>query len=123
GARVGRGELPRLSVDATRIEQLCQNLIENAIKYRGDQPPVVDISAERVDDFWVFKVRDNGMGIDPAQKDQAFALFTRLTADSAPGSGIGLATCKRIVEHHGGKIWVDSTLGAGSTFCFSIPVS
>jgi PAS domain S-box-containing protein len=124
GARVTYGAMPTLSADPTQIEQLFQNLIENALKYRSERPPVIEIVAEAGDGHWIFKVSDNGIGIDPSHRDRVFCLFGRLpNQDGCAGTGIGLATCKRIVEHHGGQIWVDSQLGEGSTFGFTIPAA
>ncbi|MDA1190709.1 MAG: ATP-binding protein [Candidatus Poribacteria bacterium] len=114
--------LPTLAVDGIQFGQLLQNLIENALKFRGDAPPTVHISAERGTDEWVFSVRDNGIGVDPHYHEGIFDLFRRLhTRDEYPGTGLGLATCKKIVQRHGGRIWVESTLGEGSAFRFTIP--
>ncbi len=114
--------LPAISADATQMEQLLQNLVSNAIKFRGDAPPRVAISAQRKRGEWVFAVQDNGIGISPEYSDRIFLFFQRLhSRDRYAGSGIGLPVCKRIVERHGGRIWVESTPGSGSTFYFSIP--
>ena len=102
--------------------QVFQNLIGNAIKFRGQEPPWVHISAMRKDAAWQFAIRDNGIGIDPQYADRIFVVFQRLhTKDEYPGTGIGLAICKKIIERHGGRIWVESQLGKGATFYFTLP--
>jgi light-regulated signal transduction histidine kinase (bacteriophytochrome) len=117
--------LPTVTADASQMMQVFQNLIENAIKFRKpDRPCQVHVGAAKKDGQWMFSVRDNGIGIDPKQADRVFLLFQRLhTRDKYPGSGIGLAICKKIVERHGGRIWVESAMGGGSTFFFTIPHS
>ena len=123
-AQIVYHSLPVLDADATQLTQLFQNLIGNAIKFHGQAAPVVELSAEHQDSAWLFSVKDNGIGIDPQYYDHVFRLFQRLhTRTSYPGTGIGLALCKKIVERHGGRIWVESTPGAGSTFCFTIAKS
>jgi len=109
--------------DSTQLMQLFQNLIGNAIKYCKDHPPEIYVSAELVDGDWLIGVRDNGIGIDPNDRRRIFEIFERLHAaeNEYAGSGVGLAICKRIVERHGGRIWVDSQPGEGSTFRFTIP--
>ncbi len=122
GARITHGSLPVVEADATQLVQLFQNLIANAIKFRGEPPPHVRISAEKEDAFWLFSVRDNGIGLDPEFADRIFTIFQRLhSRKDYPGTGIGLAICKRIVERHGGSIWVKSAHGEGSTFYFILP--
>ena len=114
------GELPTIHADRVLIAVLFQNLIGNAIKYRTAEPRI-EISATESSTEWVFKVTDNGIGIDPAHQECIFDVFQRLhTAEHYKGHGIGLATCKRVVDIHGGRIWVESTLGVGSRFFFSI---
>ncbi len=122
GATVTHGDLPAVKGDFTQLAQLLQNLLSNALKYRSDFAPVIHVSAERQNGNFRFAVRDNGIGIDPKYSDRIFQLFQRLhTRDEYPGTGIGLAICKKIVERHGGRIWVESAPGQGSTFYFTIP--
>ena len=121
-AQVTRGELPTVSADGTELTQLFQNLLGNAIKFRGQEPPRVDISAEPDNGRWLFSFRDNGIGIAPEHHQRIFDIFQRLHGRSQySGTGIGLAICKRIVERHHGEIWVESEPGAGTTFRFSLP--
>jgi len=122
GAQVTYNNLPTIMADATQFTSLFQNLIGNAIKFHGAEAPKVHISAERKGDEWLFSVSDNGIGIDPKFIDKIFVVFHRLhTRNEYPGTGIGLALCKKIVEHHGGHIWVESELQKGSTFHFTLP--
>lgn len=123
GAVVTRGDLPSVTADPAQLVQLFQNLVGNAIKYRGTEPPQVHVQATRgADSEWQFCVRDNGIGIDSQHHERIFQMFKRLhTSDEYSGTGIGLALCKRIVERHDGRIWVESRLGEGSAFYFTIP--
>jgi PAS domain S-box-containing protein len=122
GATVTHDPLPVVVGDPGQLGQLLQNLVANAVKFRGDEPPRVHVSAERGDGHWTFTVRDNGIGIDPEYADRIFVIFQRLhTRNEYPGTGIGLAICKKIVERHGGRIWFDSVPGEGTTFRFTIP--
>ncbi len=122
-AAVTRDELPIVAADAGQLVQLLQNLVGNALKFCGKDRPRVHVAAELRDDEWVFSVRDNGIGIDPEDAERVFVIFARLhTRDEYPGTGVGLAICKRIVDRHGGRIWVESERGKGSTFHFTLPV-
>ncbi len=121
-AEVTRGELPIVAGDAAQMSQLLQNLISNGLKYHGDAPPHVHVSAERNDSGWTISVCDNGIGIDAKHHEKIFEIFIRLhTQEKYPGTGIGLAVCRRIVLRHGGRIWVESEVGCGSTFSFTLP--
>jgi len=121
GAVVEFDPLPTLQGHPSQLEQLFQNLLSNAIKFHDRRPPVVHVSARRLDEAWEFSVRDNGIGIAPDLKGRLFMMFQRLhDREKYPGTGIGLATCKKIVERHGGKIWGQSQPGEGSTFWFTI---
>jgi light-regulated signal transduction histidine kinase (bacteriophytochrome) len=121
-AIITNDDLPTLRADASQLGQVFQNLIANAIKFRGESPPRIHVSARDRGGDWFFSISDNGIGIDPQHEDRVFAIFQRLhTKQEYPGTGIGLALCKRIVERHGGKIWFESEPGKGSTFYFTIP--
>jgi len=121
-AMVTNDDLPTVRADASQLIQIFQNLIANAIKFRGASPPRIHVSARDQGREWLFSISDNGIGIDPQYKDKLFMIFQHLhTKQEYPGTGIGLALCKRIVERHGGKIWFESEPGNGSTFFFSIP--
>jgi signal transduction histidine kinase len=122
GATVTWDDVPdAVPYDSIRLAQIFQNLIGNGIKYRArDRRPVINITSERREDEIVFRVRDNGIGIEPEYVDQIFGIFQRLHGKEYEGTGIGLAMVKKIVERHGGRIWVESTPGVGSTFCFTV---
>lgn len=114
--------LPIVMADKTQLMQLFQNLIGNAIKFRGPDTPVIHVSARREDEEWLFSVSDNGIGIDSRFFERIFVIFQRLhTRDEYPGTGMGLAICKKIIECHRGRIWVESEVGKGATFYFTIP--
>jgi signal transduction histidine kinase len=113
--------LPTIQAHEVRLVQLFQNLVGNAIKYRRTEPPRVNVNAEHRPGEWLFSVQDNGIGIKPEYAKQVFGIFKRLHGNAYPGSGIGLAICQRIVESYGGRIWVESTPGEGSTFFFTLP--
>jgi hypothetical protein len=120
--KITRDPLPSLRVDSTQIMQIFQNLIGNAIKFHSERPPEIHIGAQHEPDRWVITVRDNGIGIEPQYFDRIFQIFQRLhTRAHYPGTGIGLAICKKMVERHGGAIWVQSQPGQGSAFHFSLP--
>lgn len=115
------GELPDIKGDPVLISQLFQNLISNAIKFKSDRPPEISISCEIKNEEYLFSIIDNGIGIQEEYADKIFIIFQRLhSKEKYPGTGIGLAICKKIVEKHGGKIWVKSKIGEGSTFYFTI---
>ncbi|MGH8606848.1 MAG: sensor histidine kinase [Gammaproteobacteria bacterium] len=121
GATVTHGPLPKVSGDPIQLGQLFQNLIGNALKFRGKEPPEVRIEAAEHPSEWVFSVRDNGIGIEPQYAERVFVIFERLHGPGRyPGTGIGLAICKKIVARHGGRIWVESQPGQGATFYFTI---
>ncbi|HWX22593.1 MAG TPA: PAS domain S-box protein [Candidatus Binatia bacterium] len=121
-ATVTHDPLPTLPVDATQLILLFQNLLGNAVKFHSDLPPEIHVGAQKLPDRWVLSVRDNGIGIDPRYFARIFQIFQRLhTRKHYPGTGIGLAICKKIAERHGGAIWVESQPGQGATFYFSIP--
>ncbi|MGJ3247379.1 MAG: PAS domain-containing sensor histidine kinase [Elainellaceae cyanobacterium] len=120
-ATITYDEMPQIMADETQFTQLFQNLISNAIKFRGAHPPRIHIQAQRRHDDWLFSVQDNGIGIEPQYAQRIFMIFQRLHArNEYPGTGIGLAICKKIVERHNGHIWVESELGKGTTFFFTM---
>ena len=122
-AEITTESLPSVEGDASQLRQLFQNLLSNAIEY-SDEPPRVYVSADCDGTEWILSVRDEGIGIDPDDADRIFEVFQRLHGhEDYPGTGIGLALCKRIVERHGGEIWVDSEPGEGTTFSFTLPAS
>jgi light-regulated signal transduction histidine kinase (bacteriophytochrome) len=123
GAKLTLGVLPPVLGDATQLTQLFQNLIGNAIKYcRKDPSPEIDIEATESGAAWIFSVQDNGIGIEPQYFERIFQMFQRLhTRNEYTGTGIGLAICRKIVERHRGRVWVESQPGIGSTFFFTIP--
>jgi chemotaxis family two-component system sensor kinase Cph1 len=124
GAQISCDPMPTIVADSTQLMQLFQNLVGNAIKFKKkDETLQIHVGVQRQEDAWLFSVRDNGIGLDPQFADRIFVIFQRLhTRDEYPGSGMGLAICKKIVECHRGQIWVESELGKGATFFFTIPV-
>ena len=114
--------LPHIVADKTQLTQVFQNLISNAIKFRSDAQPLIQINAIKQDTDWLFTVADNGIGIDPKFTDRIFVIFQRLhTRDKYPGTGIGLAICKKIIERHGGRIWFEPNHPQGTRFLFTLP--
>lgn len=123
GATIKMDKLPTVSVDPSQFIRVFQNLIENAIKFRGKEPLIINIKAQKERDRWRVSVTDNGIGIESQYFDRIFEIFQTLhPKDKYPGTGIGLAICKRIIERHGGKIWLESKFGEGTTFYFTIPI-
>jgi PAS domain S-box-containing protein len=121
GAIVTSDPLPTVAAEEVMLIQLFQNLISNSIKYRGEETPRIHVSAEGGREGWLFSVRDNGIGIEPKYADRVFGMFKRLHGSEIPGTGIGLAICRKVVERQGGRIWVESEVGRGATFKFTIP--
>jgi light-regulated signal transduction histidine kinase (bacteriophytochrome) len=121
GALITQDELPSVAASETSLVQIFQNLIGNAIIYRGSAPPRIHLSATDQGHMWLFSCNDNGIGIAPEYQAQVFAAFRRLHGAERPGSGIGLAVCKKLVERYGGAIWVESVPSQGSTFYFTLP--
>lgn len=121
GAEVTYDPLPTVTAVPGQLRQVFENLLSNALKFRGQEPPRVHLSAQRQGRAWLFSVRDNGIGLDPKHAERIFQIFQRLhTRREYPGTGIGLAICKKIVERHGGRIWVESEVGKGTTFFFTL---
>jgi signal transduction histidine kinase len=123
GAEIVTGALPRLIANPGHLIQIFQNLIGNSLKYRGTDPPRIAVAAAASQNDWIFSVKDNGIGISSDYHEKIFVPFKRLHGRQYPGSGVGLAICRRIVERLGGQIWVESELGHGSTFYFSVPIA
>jgi signal transduction histidine kinase len=124
GATVTHDDLPTINGEATLLVQLFQNLVGNGVKFLGDEPPRVHIGIRRDAEMWELSCSDNGIGIEPQYADKIFVIFQRLHArDEYPGTGIGLAMCKKIVEHHGGRIWLDTDSGRGAVFRWTLPVA
>jgi light-regulated signal transduction histidine kinase (bacteriophytochrome) len=114
-------QLPELFCDPSQISCAFAGLIENAIKFRSERRPEIHVSVALDEDFWVFSVRDNGIGIDPRHSERIFSVFKRINNGAYPGAGVGLAITKQIIEQHGGRIWVESELGRGAAFYFTLP--
>jgi chemotaxis family two-component system sensor kinase Cph1 len=121
GATVTVGDLPDITGDRNRVAELFEHLIGNALKFRGSDPPAVEIGARRTEEGWLFSVKDNGIGIVPRYRDRLFIPFRRLHGAEIPGSGLGLAISKKIVEAHRGRIWIDDGQAPGVTFSFTLP--
>jgi signal transduction histidine kinase len=121
-AAITHGPLPTVPGHECQLRRVLQNLIGNALKYSGGRPPEVHVAAQREDGHWLLSVCDRGVGIPPEQHERIFQIFQRGQAsDAVPGKGIGLAVCRRLVERHGGRIWVESQPKSGSTFYFTLP--
>jgi light-regulated signal transduction histidine kinase (bacteriophytochrome) len=120
GAKVSQGELPRIHCDPNQMIYVFSSLIDNAIKFAGDAPPDVRISAASQNADWLFSVSDSGIGIDARHRESVFHMFKRINGDRYAGAGAGLAIARRIIERHGGRIWVESEPGRGSTFFFTL---
>jgi light-regulated signal transduction histidine kinase (bacteriophytochrome) len=127
-----RGKLSRVTISAdglpvvygegTLLAAVFQNLLSNALKFHGTEPTRIEVSARRDGDFWLFSFSDNGIGVEPQYAERIFVIFQRLHDKEAyPGTGIGLAMCRKIVEYHGGRIWLDTSVRAGARFCFTLP--
>jgi light-regulated signal transduction histidine kinase (bacteriophytochrome) len=123
GARIESSPLPSLAVDKVQLTQVLQNLISNAIKYRRDEPPLIQIGARRDSNQWIFSVADNGQGFEKQYAERIFGIFQRLHGREVEGTGMGLSITRKIIERHGGRIWAESAPGVGSTFYFSLPTS
>ena len=121
---ISHDPLPYVMADPTQLIQVFQNLIFNGIKFKSEEAPKIHASAEKKASEWIFSVQDNGIGIDPQYSGRIFEIFKRLNSrEKYSETGIGLAICKRIVDRHGGRIWVESKLGKGSTFYFTLPIN
>ncbi len=120
-AQITFGDLPVLAVDETQLVQVFQHLLSNSLKYRSSEEPKIEVSSEEEVETYTISVRDNGIGIDPKYQEQIFGAFKRLHGREVPGSGLGLALCRKIVEGHGGRIWVESDGQHGSVFRFTLP--
>ena len=124
GAVIHAGHLPVITGIKSQIEQLFHHLLSNALKFRSQCTPEINLTLKKENNFWVIAVKDNGIGIDPAYFEKIFIIFRRLHTDETKysGAGMGLAVCKKIIELHGGSIWVESAVDKGSTFYFTLPV-
>ncbi|HEY2600440.1 MAG TPA: ATP-binding protein [Thermoleophilaceae bacterium] len=120
-ATIEAGDLPEIEGDPQQLRRVLQNLVANSLKFRTDAPPHVEVSAQRGSREWIVSVRDNGIGVEPSDASRIFGLFSRGSHSGADGIGIGLAMCRRIVEAHGGRIWVEPAEGGGSAFRFTLP--
>jgi light-regulated signal transduction histidine kinase (bacteriophytochrome) len=123
GATVTVGDLPEISGDRDRLAELFEHLIGNSLKFRGADPPVIEINAHRASEGWLFSVKDNGIGIPAKYRDRIFIPFRRLHGADVAGAGLGLAISRKIVEAHGGRIWIEAGEGPGVTLAFSLPIA
>ncbi len=121
GATITVGDLPEIQGDRNRLAELFEALIGNSIKFRGPDPPAVEVTARRVPEGWLFSIADNGVGIPAKYHDKLFIAFRRLHSADVPGAGLGLAMSRKIVEGHGGRIWIDNQSGSGVSFSFVLP--
>jgi light-regulated signal transduction histidine kinase (bacteriophytochrome) len=122
-AKIEVGDLPEVLGESSLLTAVFQNLLSNALKFAGDQPPRVAVSAHQDGEHWLFSFTDNGIGIPPEYAERIFVIFQRLHDRAAyPGTGIGLAMCRKIIEYHGGRIWLDTTVTSGARFCFTLPM-
>ncbi len=123
GATITYDSLPTVAGDTSQVLQLFQNLVSNALKFHSKEPPIINITVRSEGDNWLFGVRDNGIGVEMEFAERIFVIFQRLhLKEQYAGCGIGLAVCKTIVQRHGGRIWIESSPGEGSTFCFTMPM-
>lgn len=120
-ARITHDRLPAINVDQAQLATVFQQIIDNAIKFRSDAPPQLHVSADREENLWRFSIRDNGQGMNPQFTERAFGVFKRMVGKDVPGTGIGLAVCRKIIEAHGGEMWLESEEGKGSTVHFTLP--
>jgi light-regulated signal transduction histidine kinase (bacteriophytochrome) len=123
GAIVTVSDLPEISGDRDRVAELFEHLIDNSLKFRGPDPPVIEINATRKSEGWLFSIKDNGIGIPSKYQDRLFIPFRRLQGADMPGAGLGLAISRKIVEAHGGRIWIEAQNGSGVTFLFILPAA
>jgi light-regulated signal transduction histidine kinase (bacteriophytochrome) len=122
-ASVEAGPLPVVRAEASLLTTVFQNLLGNALKFRGEDPPRISVLAEQDEEFWRFSVTDNGIGIEPEYAERIFVIFQRLhDRQTYSGTGIGLALCRKIVEYHGGRMWLDTEYSPGTRFCFTLPI-
>jgi light-regulated signal transduction histidine kinase (bacteriophytochrome) len=120
---VAAGPLPVVRAEASLLTTVFQNLLGNALKFRGEDPPRISVNAEQDEEFWRFSVTDNGIGIEPEYAERIFVIFQRLhDRQTYSGTGIGLALCRKIVEYHGGRMWLDTEYSPGTRFCFTLPI-
>ena len=121
GAVITQDRLPEVYCDPNQIGYVFTGLVENSIKFRGEASPAIHVSAVSQDQDWLFSIRDNGQGVDPKSRDRIFYIFKRIHNDKYPGAGVGLAIAQTVIERHGGRIWVESEVGHGATFFFTLP--